>query len=179
MLSTLDRNIIGLISQDIPLVKEPFKNLALQLGIKERLFFARIKLYKKKGLLRKFCASLNHKKIGFAHNAMVVWNIQNSLVTKAGNIMATFAAVSHCYQRKKNTDWNYNLYSMVHAKTKRGCLDVIREISKKINCKDYRILFSCEEYKKSAPKYFNPKIALEHTLRRKGLHKNMQVKFWV
>ncbi len=154
MLSTLDRNIIGLISQDIPLVKEPFRNMALQLGIKEHFFLERIKFYKKNGLLRKFCASLNHKKIGFAHNAMVAWNIQNPLITKAGNIMAAFAAVSHCYQRKKAPDWNYNLYSMIHAKTKRGCLDVIREISKKIDCKDYRILFSSEEYKKSAPKYF-------------------------
>lgn len=154
MLSAFDKKIIGLISQDFPLVKEPFKNLALQLGVKEQVLLARIKHYKKNGLLRKLCASLNHKKIGFAHNAMVVWNVQNPLIKKAGNIMAGFAAVSHCYQRKKAPDWNYNLYSMVHAKDKRGCLDVIREISTKINCKDYRILFSSEEYKKSAPKYF-------------------------
>ncbi len=154
MLSRIDRKIIGLVSQDIPLVKEPFKDLALQLGVKERVLLERIKLYKKNGLLRKFSASLNHKKIGFAHNAMVVWNIPNSLITKAGNIMAGFEAVSHCYEKKKRPDWDYNIYSMVHAKTKSGCLDVIREISKKINCKDYSILYSSEEYKKSGPKYF-------------------------
>lgn len=154
MLSKLDKNIISLISQDFPLVKEPFRNLALQLGIKEQALLERIKFYKKEGLMRKFCASLNHKKIGFAYNAMAVWNIQNSLITKAGNIMAAFTAVSHCYQRKKAPDWNYNLYSMVHAKTKKGCMDVIKKISKKLACKDYRILFSSAEYKKSAPKYF-------------------------
>ncbi len=154
MLSILDRKIIRVISQDIPLVKEPFTQMALQLGIKEQLFLELIKRYKKNRLLRKFCASLNHKKIGFTHNAMVVWNIENSLITKVGKIMAAFAAVSHCYQRKKAPDWNYNLYSMVHAKTNRGCLKIIGEISKKINCTDYRILFSSEEYKKSAPKYF-------------------------
>lgn len=154
MLSISDIKIIRVISQDIPLVKEPFGNMALQLGIKEDFFLERIKLYKKNGLLRKFCASLNHKKIGFTYNAMVVWNIQDALITKAGKAMATFAAVSHCYQRDKASDWNYNLYSMVHAKTKRGCLDVINEISKKINCTDYRILLSSQEFKKSAPKYF-------------------------
>lgn len=154
MLSILDKKIISLISCDFPLVKEPFKDLALRLGIKEQLLLEQIKLYKKNGLLRKFCASLNHKKIGFAHNAMVVWNIRNSLITKTGNIMATFTAVSHCYQRKRAPDWDYNLYSMIHAKTKKACSEVIKRISQKIDCKDYRVLYSLQEYKKSAPKYF-------------------------
>jgi len=153
MLSKLDKKIISLISQDIPLVKEPFKNLSLELGMEQRDVLARIKSYKKNGFMRKFSASLNHKKIGFRHNAMVVWNIPDKLVKKAGNLMASFAQVSHCYQRKKAPDWNYNLYSMIHGKTKQECFSVIRDISKKTSCKDYRVLFSSYEYKKSAAKY--------------------------
>jgi len=154
MLSKLDKEIIVLISRDLPLVKEPFKNLALQLGVEQRLIIERLKSYKKNGSLRKFCARLNHKKAGFRHNAMVVWNIGNAFVGEAGKIMAAFPAVSHCYERQKASDWNYNLYSMVHGKTRDGCLKVIRVISRKTNCKDYKVLFSSEEYKKSAPKYF-------------------------
>lgn len=153
MLSKLDKSIISLISQDIPLVKEPFRNLSLKLGIKQEVLLKRLKFYKEKNLLRKFCASLNHRKIGFAYNAMVVWNIPDKLIDQAGSLMAVFPQVSHCYQREKACDWNYNLYSMIHGKSKKECLDVVKGIYRKIGCKDYKILFSSEEYKKTAARY--------------------------
>ncbi len=153
MLSKLDKRIINLVSRDIPLTKEPFKDVARKLGIDESLLFERMRSFKKKGLMRKFCASLNHKKIGFQYNAMVVWNIPDKLINKAGNLMASFAQVSHCYQRKNTPEWNYNLYSMIHGRTKKECLGVVRDISQKTSPKDYRVLFSTCEYKKSAAKY--------------------------
>jgi len=153
MFSKLDKKIIGLISQDIPLVKEPFRDIADKLGIGLAALIARIKTYKKNGLMRKFSAALNHRKIGFQYNAMAVWDIPNRTVDKAGKVIASFAQVSHCYQRKKSPDWNYNLYTMIHAKTKGECLAIARDISKKIACGDYRVLFSSKEYKKTPVKY--------------------------
>jgi len=153
MLSKLDKNIISLISRDIPLVKEPFRNLSLKLGIKQEALFKKLKFYKKKNLLRKFCASLNHRKIGFGYNAMVVWDIPRERLNKAAGLMVASAQVSHCYQREKAPDWNYNLYSMIHGKSKKECLDVVKDISGKIGCKDYQVLFSSQEYKKTAARY--------------------------
>jgi|SRR3989338_1877702 len=153
MLSKLDNTIVGLISQDIPLVREPFRDLALKLGIGEETLLERIKYYKKYGLMRKFSATLNHRKAGFKHNAMAVWNVPDRLIDKAGNLMASFPEVSHCYERKRARDWDYNLYSMIHGKTKEECLGVVKGISKKIRCKDYRVLFSSYEYKKSPARY--------------------------
>lgn len=153
MLSKLDKAIVGLISQDIPLVREPFRGLAHKLGIKEETLLGRIKSYKKYGLMRKFSATLNHRKAGFKHNVMAVWNIPEGLVDKAGNLMASFPEVSHCYERKRASDWNYNLYSMIHGRTKKECLKIVSDISKKTGCKDHRVLFSFCEYKKSAARY--------------------------
>ena len=135
------------------MVREPFRELAHKLGIKEETLIARIKSYKKYGLMRKFSASLNHRKAGFKHNVMAVWNVPDKLIDKAGNLMASFPEVSHCYERKRARNWNYNLYSMIHGRTRRGCLEVVRGISRKIACKDYRVLFSSREYKKSAARY--------------------------
>ncbi|MDP3787645.1 MAG: Lrp/AsnC family transcriptional regulator [Candidatus Omnitrophota bacterium] len=153
MLSKLDKTIVGLISQDIPLVKEPFRGLAHKLGIKEETLLGRIKFYKKNGLMRKFSASLNHRKVGFKHNVMAVWNVPDRLIDKAGNLMASFPEVSHCYERRRARDWNYNLYSMIHGRTKKECLKTVSDISKKTGCKDHRVLFSSREYKKSAARY--------------------------
>ena len=135
------------------MVREPFRELAHKLGIKEETLIARIKSYKKYGLMRKFSASLNHRKAGFKHNVMAVWNVPDKLIDRAGNLMASFPEVSHCYERRRAKDWNYNLYSMVHGRTKKECLKIVGDISKKTGCKDHRVLFSSREYKKSAARY--------------------------
>jgi len=154
MLSKLDKAIISLVSKDIPLTKEPFKDLAGSLGIDERILLKRITSFKKNGLMRKFAASLNHRKLGFRYNAMVVWNIPERIIDKAGNIMASFDEVSHCYQRKKVPGWNYNLYSMIHGRTKKDCLKVVKKILNKTGMNiEYRALFSSKEEKKTGARY--------------------------
>lgn len=153
MLKELDQTIISLLSQDIPLVQRPFENLASKLGIEEKILISRLKAYKKSGRMRKFSAALNHHKIGFKHNAMVVWNVPDKLIDRAGSLMAAFPQISHCYQRKKAFGWGYNLYSMIHGRSEEECLNVVKDIYRKIGCQNYKVLFSLEEYKKTAAKY--------------------------
>lgn len=155
MLSRLDKEIIGLISGDIPLVKRPFRDMAQSLGVEEDILLGRMRSFKRRGIMRKFSATLNHKKIGFRHNAMVVWSVPPRLVDKAGKTMASFDEVSHCYQRRDGDGWNYNLYSMVHGRTRGECLEAVKRISGSIGRKiDYRALFSSKEEKKAAPQFF-------------------------
>ncbi len=153
MLTQLDRKIIKVISQELPLEERPFKALAFKLGIEEEWLLERIKVYKKNAILRKYAAVLNHIRIGFRHNAMAVWKIPAKSIKKTGGIMATFSMVSHCYQRKKVEGWDYNLYTMLHGRTKQECFMIIEEISRRTGCKDYKVLFSTKEYKKTPVKY--------------------------
>lgn len=154
MLSKLDKEIVRLISRDIPLTKRPFSSLADRLGMEERDLLNKIKSFKKKGLMRKFTAVLNHKKAGFKYNAMVVWNIPGKLINKAGNTMASFEEVSHCYSREKAPDWDYNLYSMVHGRSKGECFKVIKKIYKKLGLRvNHKALFSSGEEKKTSVKF--------------------------
>jgi DNA-binding Lrp family transcriptional regulator len=153
MLSKLDRTIIRSISKGIPLAREPFKKLAKKLGIKEQALLKRIESYKKNGLMRKFCASLNHKKIGIRYNAMVVWNVPEALLNKAGLFAASLPQVSHCYERARRPDWDYNLYSMIHGRTEKECLSAVEKILKTIGSVEHRVLFSSEEYKKTGARF--------------------------
>lgn len=153
MLSKIDRKIVSLISKDLPLAGRPFKQLADRLNISEDKLLSRIKDYKKRGILRKFSAVLHHINAGFKYNAMCVWNVPEESVVKAGKIIAGFSEVSHCYQRKKYPEWNYNLYAMVHGKTKSECLKTAEKISKKIGFGYGKVLFSTKEFKKTGVRY--------------------------
>ena len=153
MAEKIDRKTIRLISADLPLKEKPFAEIAGKLGITESALLERMNAYKTNGVMRKFAAVIDHRKIGFKYNAMVVWNIPSECVAKTGKVMASFWEVSHCYERKKGVGWKYNLYSMIHGKTKKRCYDVVEEIAREIDCREYLVLFSSKEYKKTGVKY--------------------------
>ncbi len=154
MLSKLDKAIISAVSGDIPLVREPFREIADELGIEERLLLGRIRSFKRNGSMRKFAAILNHRKAGFRYNAMVVWDIPDKLIDRAGRIMASFKEVSHCYRRKRALGWNYSLYSMIHGRSKKECLEAAGRIDKTLGGGiRHKILFSSKEEKKTGAKF--------------------------
>jgi DNA-binding Lrp family transcriptional regulator len=148
-ISSLDRKIIRLLASDIPLVDRPFKRMGEKIGISEEEILQRIRYYKNKGIMRKYTAILNHRKAGFLYNAMVVWDIPKDKLEKAGKIVASFSQVSHCYLRERLDKWRYNLYAMIHARSRKSCLEIAKKICKKIKNKNCKVLFSRKEYKKS------------------------------
>lgn len=154
MLDSLDKCIIKKLQEDIPIVEEPYKVLAKELGIEEDELITRIKGYHESGILKRIAAVLYHREAGFKANAMVAWKVPEVSVDEAGNYMASLWEVSHCYERKICDNWEYNLFTMIHGKDKEQCENVIEDISDKIYIKDYKVLYSTREFKKSSMKYF-------------------------
>lgn len=154
MFSSLDIKIIRKMQEDLPLVPEPYKLIAEELGINEEVLLVKIKEFCDKGVIRRFGATLNHRNIGFKANAMVVWIVPEIRIKKVSEIMIAFPQISHCYQRPTFTNWPYNVFTMIHGKTKEECERTVKEISDSIKINDYSILYSTEELKKSSMKYF-------------------------
>ncbi|MDI6704510.1 MAG: Lrp/AsnC family transcriptional regulator, partial [bacterium] len=71
-----------------------------------------------------------------------------------GSLMASINEVSHCYERATTSCWNYNLFTMIHARSKRVCEEIVMDISKKIKIKDYKILYTTKEFKKMPMRYW-------------------------
>ena len=85
---------------------------------------------------------------------MVAWLVDEKDIKKAGKIMSSFPEVTHCYQRQTSKDWKYNLFTMIHGKTEQECNAIAKKISERTGIKEYHILFSLEELKKTTMKYF-------------------------
>ena len=154
MLDDLERRIIHYLQDDLPLTVRPFAVLAEKIGISEEELIEKIKLLKEQGILRRFGANLNHQLAGFRANAMVAWYVPEDKMEEIGPIMATFKEVSHCYQRRIQGKWRYNLFTMVYGKNKNDCQDIARRIAEKTGIKDYVLLSTIKEYKKNSPRYF-------------------------
>ncbi len=149
-----DSKIIAAIQGDIPLTEEPFKEIAEKLGIPEDRLMGKVRSYQEKGYIRRFGAALRHRESGFKANGMGVWKAPPERAREVGEIMASFDQVSHCYQRPTFPGWDYNLFTMIHGRTEEECHTAARAISEATGIKEYRVLFSSRELKKSTMLYF-------------------------
>ena len=154
MLDDLERRIIHHLQGVFPLTARPFAVLAGKIGISEEELLERIKLQKEQGILRRFGVTLYHQLAGFKANAMVGWYVPEDKIEEIGHLMARFKEVSHCYQRRVQGKWRYNLFTMVHGKSKKDCQGIARRIAENTGIKDYVLLLTLREYKKTSPKYF-------------------------
>jgi len=152
-LSQLDKKVINESQGDLPLVSHPFRDIAARAGLDEEKFLEQCCSLLKKGILRRFSASVNHRKVGFDANAMVCWVTPPEKVDAAGQRLASLREVSHCYERRTNPLWRHNLFAMVHGQEREQCLGIAEKISAEFELKDYALLYSTREFKKMRLKY--------------------------
>jgi DNA-binding Lrp family transcriptional regulator len=154
MIDKKDIEIIKIIQESVPISKTPFKDIAQKVNISENEVLERIRRMKKDGIIRRFGAILRHQRAGITANGMIVWDIPDDKVETIGKKFASFKEVSHCYERPKSHKWQYNVYTMVHGKSKEECYKIAEKLSQLSGIKNYKILFSEKEFKKSSMKYF-------------------------
>ena len=154
MIDELDRKIISHIQGDLPLDFQPFSILAERMGISEKRLIERVKYLKGKGIIRRFGATLRHQEAGFGANAMVAWVVPEDRIEEAGKTMAQFREVTHCYERRPQKDWKYNVYTMIHGDSREECHRIAQDLSRRTGISDYALLFSEKEFKKTSMEYF-------------------------
>ena len=150
------RKAVLLAQQSLPLCRKPFAELAQRDGMSEKGILRILRELKIKGALRRFSAVLNHRRIGFISNALVVWQIPEERIEEAGRILSAYRGVSHCYQRtfEGNFEWHYNLFSMIHGRSEEEVLSFTEKLADELEPLDHRILFSGREFVKRRVRFF-------------------------
>ena len=153
-----DREIAILreLQEDIALEPAPFAGMASRTGIAEQDVLDAARRFVAEGRMRRFAAVLHHRQAGFVANAMSVWKVPEDRIEEVGNAMAGFAAVSHCYQRPTYPDWPYNVFGMLHGRTKEECEESADAIARETGVTEHAMLYSTKEYKKVRVRYFTP-----------------------
>ncbi len=144
-----EKEILKKIPSDFPLVERPYGIIAENAGMEEKDLIGILRQMREDGKLRRIAAILNHRKVSYLYNGMVVWKVKEEEVEEKGKIMASYPEVSHCYEREKSGFWDYNLYTMIHTKNEREFFEKVKEISEKTGIKEYRVFLSKREFKKT------------------------------
>lgn len=139
------------IAQDgVQLTSRPYQVLGEQLGLSEEEVISRLRALQEEGIIRRFAATIGHRALGIVANAMIAWMVAPEDMERAGALFASAEEVTHCYERATAEDWPYNLYTMVHSKSRDDCLMIADRLSQMSGISDYRVLFSDYEYKKTS-----------------------------
>jgi len=153
ILSPTDSVVVNESQQDLPLQPRPFADMADKLSMSERDFLTHIKALLQRGIMRRYGAAVNHRKAGFEANALTCWKVPKPIVDAAGKKLSSLTEVSHCYERKTNPQWPYNLFAMIHSPSWKACQEIATGVSNDLGLTDYIQLFSTREFKKIRVKY--------------------------
>ncbi|MEJ5375336.1 MAG: AsnC family transcriptional regulator [bacterium] len=153
-LTELDRRIIRILQDDLPLVEAPYEVIARGLGVSQEELLERIRRMKQTGVLRRFGATLRHQKVGYVANAMSAWVVPPERLEEVGKLLASYEQVTHCYERPPGPNLPYNLYAMIHGKDPQDCKRIAQEVAHLTGLNEYVLLFSNKENKKSSMQYF-------------------------
>jgi DNA-binding Lrp family transcriptional regulator len=148
-LSQADRQVINGLQHDLPLSTDPFAPLAQGIGMDAEKMLAHGRSLLRRGVIRRYGASINHRNAGYRANAMTCWDVPAGKVVRLGRLLASGRQVSHCYERATNHLWHYNLFAMVHSRDKTACLRAIEKMAAGTGLTDYAVLFSVKEFKKT------------------------------
>lgn len=148
----IDRQIIRLTQAGLPLVEQPYRVLAEQLGISAEQLMVRMQQMQDRGIIRRIGAVPNHYRLGYRFNGMTVWDVDDQMIDLLGQQVAALAFVSHCYQRPRHLpDWPYNLFAMIHGKTEQDAAVQIDQIAELLgeHVRQHQVLFSSRILKKT------------------------------
>ena len=115
-MNAIDRAVVKATQGGLPLVSTPYQELARQLGVSQEEVLGALRRMLADGRIRRIGAVPNHYALGYAANAMSVWDVADGAVDDLGRRIGSLPFVTHCYRRPRRLpDWPYNLFAMVHG----------------------------------------------------------------
>lgn len=150
-LDDIDRRIIIATQEGLPLTAQPYHAVAEELELEPDDVMARMSSMLDGGAIRRMGVIPNHYALGVRANGMSVWNVADERASELGPQIGALAFVSHSYRRPRHLpDWPYNLFAMVHGKTRADVEAHVGEIAALLGEDDlgHEILYSTRILKK-------------------------------
>jgi DNA-binding Lrp family transcriptional regulator len=148
----LDRSIVRATQQGLPLVSEPYRAVADSVGAPVEEVMKRLRRMLADGRVRRIGAVPNHYALGYTANAMSVWDVEDHRVDELGARVGELPFVTHCYRRpRRPPDWPYNLFAMVHGRSRleveRALIEIRALLNASLRASD--VLYSTRILKKT------------------------------
>jgi DNA-binding Lrp family transcriptional regulator len=149
-----EKRLIAALQDGLELVARPFACLGERVGMDESEVLRRVSGWIDEGMIKRFGVVVRHHELGYRANAMVVFDVPDAEVDRIGRRLAARAGVTLCYRRSRSLpDWPYNLYCMVHGRSRAEAQPVIECLGELAGTAGLA-LFSTRRFKQCGARYF-------------------------
>ena len=155
-LEPVDRSVVACVQDGIPIVSRPFEVLGEDHGLSAETLIGSIRSLLAAGVIKRFGVVVDHRRLGFKANAMVVWDVDDASVDKTARRLCKHADITLCYRRPRRPPaWPYNLYCMIHGRSKAAVLACLEDITINESLQDIprEVLFSRRRFKQRGARY--------------------------
>ncbi len=153
-----DRRLLAAIEDGLPLVERPYRAVADELQVREDDVISRLEHLIAAGVVTRFGCVVRHDKLGYRANAMAVWDVPDEMVDDVATMFARHPAVTLCYRRpRRPPHWPYNLFCMVHARSRDEAYAAIDDVNLQADMGLFRqtVLFSTRCFKQRGAVFSN------------------------
>lgn len=151
-LTPIQRQVVLAIQDGLPITNRPFAVLAERIGKDEPLVLSVLRELLRKRMIKRLGCIPNHYALGIKGNGMAVFDVPDEEIDAVGERLGQRDEVTHCYRRPRHGSvWSYNLFAMVHDRTRDGARALVERLRDEENLEpyDYDVLFSEELLKKT------------------------------
>ncbi len=125
-----DRALLAAIEDGLPLVPRPYEAAARRVDLNGNEVIERLERLIAAGIVTRFGCVVRHRALGYAANAMAVWDVPDNIVDTLASRIVQNPRVTLCYRRPRRIpQWPYNLFCMIHAKTRAEALATIEDLN--------------------------------------------------
>ncbi len=148
MLNDIEKKVLLHISKNgLCVSPRPFLDVANALNCAEDDVLNVVQNLSGQGVIKSLRGVVNHRKAGYEHNALVAWRCSNDQLMKVKDVFIANDMISHCYEREPQPDFNFNLFTMMHADNEESIMGFVNKIHEIFNL-EYDVLVTEEELKK-------------------------------
>jgi DNA-binding Lrp family transcriptional regulator len=150
------RRLAAQLERGLPLMRWPFEALGRTCDMRECEVLRVLDTWCHDGTLRRLGVIVRHHELGWTQNAMTVFAVPDDDIERAGNALCRHAGITLCYQRAPGPGWPYNLYCMVHGRSRSDVEAIVATAARRagLTAVPHEILFSGRRFKQTGSRYF-------------------------
>jgi len=117
-LSQSEARLLLALQEGMPVSLTPYGDVADRIGTDPGTVIAAVEGLLERRCIKRVGTVVNHVKVGFDANCMVVWDVPDDELDDRGIAAGRLPYVTLCYHRPRRPDrgWEYNLFTMVHGR---------------------------------------------------------------
>lgn len=138
----LDKALLNRLQGELPLVPQPFRRIAEELGTSEEEVMRAVERLKAGGIIRRLGGVFSSRDMGF-YSTLVAARVPPEKLEETAGVVGEYREVTHNYEREHA----FNLWFTLTATSKERAGEIIEEIRRKTSVLEIHELPAVEFYK--------------------------------